>query len=51
MLMVGGPIYLAAIVIAGFDPAIHFLSKKMDARVKPGHDADRIAFVPDDLGR
>jgi hypothetical protein len=25
-------------VIAGLDPAIHPLRKKMDARVKPGHD-------------
>jgi hypothetical protein len=25
-------------VIAGLDPAIHRSSKKMDARVKPGHD-------------
>src|SRR6185312_9470371 len=26
------------LVIAGLDPAIHHLRKKMDARVKPGHD-------------
>jgi len=25
-------------VIAGLDPAIHHLRKKMDARVKPAHD-------------
>jgi hypothetical protein len=25
-------------VIAGLDPAIHHLRKKMYARVKPGHD-------------
>ena len=25
-------------VIAGLDPAIHRLAKKLDARVKPGHD-------------
>ena len=25
-------------VIAGLDPAIHPFRKKMDARVKPGHD-------------
>jgi hypothetical protein len=24
--------------MAGFDPAIHHLRKKMDARVKPAHD-------------
>jgi len=28
-------------VIAGLDPAIHFLRKMMDARVKPAHDVDR----------
>ena len=27
-----------AVVIAGLDPAIHPFRKKMDARVKPGHD-------------
>jgi hypothetical protein len=27
------------VVIAGLDPAIHPLRKKMDARVKPAHDA------------
>jgi hypothetical protein len=27
-------------VIAGLDPAIHLLRKKMDARVKPGHDVE-----------
>jgi hypothetical protein len=26
------------LVIAGLDPAIHLLAKKMDARVKPAHD-------------
>jgi hypothetical protein len=26
------------VVIAGLDPAIHPLRKKMDARVKPAHD-------------
>jgi hypothetical protein len=26
------------LVIAGLDPAIHHFAKKMDARVKPGHD-------------
>jgi hypothetical protein len=26
-------------VIAGLDPAIHQLSKEMDARVEPAHDA------------
>jgi hypothetical protein len=26
------------LVIAGLDPAIHPLRKKMDARVKPAHD-------------
>jgi hypothetical protein len=25
-------------VIAGLDPAIHHLTKTMDARVKPAHD-------------
>jgi hypothetical protein len=25
-------------VIAGLDPAIHLLRRKMDARVKPAHD-------------
>jgi hypothetical protein len=34
-------------VIAGLDPAIHrssqeFLAKRMDARVKPGHDGWRM---------
>ena len=28
----------SAFVIAGLDPAIHPFRKKMDARVKPGHD-------------
>jgi hypothetical protein len=28
-----------AVVIAGLDPAIHLFRKKMDARVKPAHDA------------
>jgi hypothetical protein len=27
-------------VIAGLDPAIHRLAKKMDARVKPAHDEE-----------
>ena len=27
-----------ASVIAGLDPAINLFRKKMDARVKPGHD-------------
>jgi hypothetical protein len=27
------------LVIAGLDPAIHLFRKKMDARVKPAHDA------------
>jgi hypothetical protein len=26
------------VVIAGLDPAIHPFRKKMDARVRPGHD-------------
>ncbi len=26
-------------VVAGLDPAIHFLASKMDARVKPAHDS------------
>jgi hypothetical protein len=26
------------LVIAGLDPAIHLLSKTMDARVEPAHD-------------
>ena len=30
-----------SVVIAGLDPAIHHLRKKMDARVKPAHDAER----------
>jgi hypothetical protein len=29
------------VVIAGLDPAIHPLAKRMDARVKPAHDAER----------
>src|SRR5436190_21130435 len=29
-------------VIAGLDPAIQLLAKRMDARVKPGHDAERV---------
>ena len=28
-----------SVVIAGLDPAIHLFRKKMDARVKPAHDA------------
>jgi hypothetical protein len=32
------PLKLLANVIAGLDPAIHRLSKGMDARVKPAHD-------------
>jgi hypothetical protein len=28
-------------VIAGLDPAIQLLAKRMDARVKPGHDVER----------
>src|SRR5438270_13424234 len=31
-------------VIAGLDPAIQILAKRMDGRVKPGHDAERMAF-------
>jgi hypothetical protein len=27
-------------VIAGLDPAIHHICKKMDTRVEPGHDVD-----------
>jgi hypothetical protein len=30
-------------VIAGLDPAIQLLAKRMDARVKPGHDAEGVA--------
>jgi hypothetical protein len=26
------------VAIAGFDPAIHLFRKKMDARIKSGHD-------------
>jgi hypothetical protein len=29
---------IIVVVIAGLDPAIHHLRKKMDARVKPAHD-------------
>jgi hypothetical protein len=32
-------------VIAGLDPAIHPLRKKMDARVKPGHDVKMYSFA------
>ena len=32
-----------AVVIAGLDPTIHLFRKKMDARVKPAHDAERTA--------
>jgi hypothetical protein len=28
-------------VIAGLDPAIHHLRKKMDARIEPAHDRRR----------
>jgi hypothetical protein len=31
-------VLLPLFVIAGLDPAIHRLRKKLDARVKPGHD-------------
>ena len=30
-------------VIAGLDPAIQLLSKRMDGRVKPGHDDCKVA--------
>ena len=33
------------VVIAGLDPAIHLFRKKMDARVKPAHDAERICSI------
>jgi hypothetical protein len=33
------------LVIAGLDPAIHHLRKKMDARVKPAHDAERVRMI------
>jgi hypothetical protein len=29
---------ILTVVIAGLDPAIHPFRKKMDARVRPGHD-------------
>jgi hypothetical protein len=32
-------------VIAGLDPAIHRLRKRMDARVKPAHDERRDAWL------
>jgi len=35
-MIVVGPDNLS--VIAGLDPAIHLLVKRMDARVKPAHD-------------
>jgi hypothetical protein len=39
----------APLVIAGLDPAIHHLrktlAKRMDARVKPAHDANRSALL------
>jgi hypothetical protein len=28
-------------VIAGLDPAIHHLAKRMDARIEPAHDRGR----------
>jgi hypothetical protein len=31
---------MSLFVIAGLDPAIHLLSKKMDPRVKPAGDGD-----------
>jgi hypothetical protein len=31
-----------ACVIAGLDPAIHPIRKKMDARVKPAHDNRKV---------
>jgi hypothetical protein len=31
-------LHCPAFVMAGLDPAIHHLTKKMDARVKPAHD-------------
>jgi hypothetical protein len=34
------------LVIAGFDPAIQLLSKKMDARIEAGHD-HRKAIAPE----
>jgi hypothetical protein len=35
------------LVIAGLDPAIHLLRKRMDARVKPAHDERREAWLFD----
>jgi predicted N-acetyltransferase YhbS len=35
-----GEALACSVVIAGLDPAIHFLAKRMDARVKPGHDEE-----------
>jgi hypothetical protein len=32
-------------VVAGLDPAIHLLAKKMDPRVKPAGDAQRCTFT------
>ena len=39
-------------VMAGLVPAIHVLlltDKDVDARDKPGHDAERVHFVPNSL--
>jgi hypothetical protein len=36
--LIGRCVSTLLFVIAGLDPAIHPTAKKMDARVKPGHD-------------
>jgi hypothetical protein len=35
---------LSPFVIAGLDPAIQLLAKRMNARVKPGHDPEALSF-------
>jgi hypothetical protein len=34
-----------SIVMRGLDPRIHLLKKRMDGRVKPGHDAAAVSSV------
>ncbi|MDO8979270.1 MAG: hypothetical protein Q7V17_08575 [Afipia sp.] len=37
---------ISEVVITGLDPVIHHLLKKMDGRVKPGHDEIKAMRTP-----
>jgi hypothetical protein len=39
------PAHIESVVIAGLDRAIHLFRKKMDARVKSAHDAERVGSI------